>query len=124
MISRHSHDPDACRDIREILGRVSDKWTILIVGELNSGPVRFNELKRRIEGISQRMLTLTLRNLEQNGLVLRTVRDTVPPQVEYRLTPLGETLREPIRALASWAEDHMDDVRTAQRANDGLAPPA
>lgn len=109
---------------RHALELIADTWTVLVVRALQDGPERYESLRRRIQGVSKRMLTLTLRNLEQNGLVLRTVHDTVPPQVEYRLTPLGETLREPILALASWAEDHMDDVRTAQRANDGLAPPA
>lgn len=95
---------------RHALDLIADKWTVLIVRALEDGPERYEALRRRIDGISKRMLTHTLRELEHNGLVLRTVRQTVPPNVDYRLTPLGDTLLAPIHALASWAEQHMDDV--------------
>jgi DNA-binding HxlR family transcriptional regulator len=110
--TRPNLDRSRCAS-RHALELIADTWTVLVVRALQDGPERYEALRRRIQGVSKRMLTLTLRNLEQNGLVQRSVFDTVPPQVEYRLTPLGETLREPIRALASWAEDHMDDVRAA-----------
>ncbi len=90
--------------VREVLDLVGDKWSVLVVQTLSDGPVRFNELRRSIDGISQRMLTLTLRGLERDGLVSRTVHPTVPPQVEYALTDLGRTLRKPIQGLAEWAD--------------------
>jgi DNA-binding HxlR family transcriptional regulator len=100
---------------RAILDRVGDKWAMLIVDILaQSGMRRFNELRRIVEGISQKMLTQTLRDLERDGLVQRTVYAEIPPRVEYRLTDLGRTLCEPLQALASWAHDHIDDVKRAQ----------
>lgn len=116
--------------IREVLDRVGDKWSTLIVIRLGPGVRRFNELHREIEGISQRMLTLTLRALERDGLVTRTVYPSVPPRVDYELTELGRTLLEPITALHEWAVAHRDDIRHARdlhdRATDdpdGLRPP-
>lgn len=102
-----------CREVREILNRVGDKWSLQIVGELAQGRRRFGELRRAVEGISQRMLTLTLRLLERDGLVSRTVLPTIPPSVEYELTLLGTTLIEPVRALAAWARDHRGAIRAA-----------
>jgi DNA-binding HxlR family transcriptional regulator len=99
---------------REILDRVGDKWSVLIVAMLGDGPHRFSELKRMIEGISQRMLTLTLRGLERDGLVTRTVHPTVPPSVEYALTGLGRTLLEPVMALAAWAEKNRGRIQQAR----------
>lgn len=102
--------------VTDVLRRVGDKWTVLVVVLLGSRPFRFNELHRGIEGISQRMLTRTLRGLETDGLVLRTVHPTVPPSVEYRLTPLGESLLHPLSALADWAVTHQPDIAAARRA--------
>jgi DNA-binding HxlR family transcriptional regulator len=99
---------------REILDRVGDKWSVYVVGMLGNGPRRFSELKRTIEGISQRMLTLTLRGLERDGLVTRTVHPTVPPSVEYALTALGRTLLEPVMALAVWAEKNRGRIQKAR----------
>jgi DNA-binding HxlR family transcriptional regulator len=103
-----------CLAVREVLNRVGDKWSVLLIGMLGAGPLRFNELKHRVEGISQRMLTLTLRGLERDGLVTRTVFATVPPRVDYELTPLGRTLLVPVQALASWADAHREDIQGAR----------
>lgn len=112
------HDPSACVLVREVLDRVGDKWSVLVIGLLGDRTHRFNELKRAIEGISQRMLTLTLRHLERDGLVERTVHPTVPPRVEYSLTPLGRSVLEPLHGLASWARDHGTDIADARRHYD------
>jgi DNA-binding HxlR family transcriptional regulator len=110
---------------REILNRVANKWTTLIIGILSSVPsVRFTELSRTIGGISQKMLTQTLRELERDGLVSRKVFPQVPPRVEYALTPLGQTLCEPLRALAEWAEAHMTEIRAAEEQFDAVAAQA
>jgi DNA-binding HxlR family transcriptional regulator len=114
------HDPEACPAVREVLDRVGDKWSVLIIGMLGPGPRRFSELRRSIEGISQRMLTLTLRGLERDGLVTRTVHPTVPPRVDYELTPLGHTLLEPILALANWAAEHRTEIQAARERYDSL----
>jgi len=103
-----------CRALGDVLARVGDKWTVFVVGLLASGPMRFNEMRRTIGGISQRMLTLTLRGLERDGLVTRTVHSTVPPRVEYALTALGCTLIEPLVALADWARAHQGPVEKAR----------
>lgn len=95
--------PKDCVVVREVLNRVGDKWSVLAIVLLGEGTMRFSELRRMIEGVSQRMLTLTLRGLERDGLVQRTVFPTVPPRVEYALTPLGHTLLATLRALATWA---------------------
>jgi DNA-binding HxlR family transcriptional regulator len=94
-----THDTGDCRAVADVLARVGDKWTVYVVGHLRGGPMRFNEIRRAIGGISQRMLTLTLRGLERDGLVTRTVYPTIPPRVDYELTELGRTLIEP---LAPW----------------------
>lgn len=111
-----------CLVVRDVLDRVGDKWSIPLIGLLSDGPKRFSELKRGIEGISQRMLTLTLRGLERDGLVTRTVYPTVPPKVEYALTKLGRTLRGPLAAIGSWAVDHLDDIHEARTKFDASAP--
>src|SRR5690606_20572022 len=98
-----SHD---CRAVSAILARIGDKWSVLIISRLGDGPRRFNEIKRMIGGISQRMLTLTLRGLERDGLVKRTVTPTVPPRVDYELTALGRDLLGPVSALGDWAIRH------------------
>jgi DNA-binding HxlR family transcriptional regulator len=103
---------------REILDLISDKWSTLIITLLHESPKRFSELQRRIEGISQKMLTQNLRNLERSGLVTRTVYPQVPPKVEYNLTELGETLYEPISAVQRWAETYILDVQSAQHDYD------
>jgi len=107
-----------CRNVSPVLNRVGDKWSVLIVMILGEGPRRFNELKRQIDGISQRMLTLTLRGLERDGLVSRTVEPTVPPRVTYALTELGESLKEPVEALGRWAMAHIACIRAAQQRFD------
>ena len=109
---------------REILDRVADKWTTLVIGILSEAkaPVRFGEFRRLIGGISQKMLTQTLRDLERDGLVVRTAYPVIPPRVEYSLTPLGETLQAPLRSLADWAHQHMAAVHQAQAAFDRAHP--
>ncbi|MDQ1479088.1 MAG: hypothetical protein QOE62_4317 [Actinomycetota bacterium] len=105
-----------CVVVREILDRIGDKWSVLVIGLLGERGHRFNELKHAIDGISQRMLTLTLRQLEHDGLVSRTVHATVPPRVDYALTPLGESVLKPISGLIAWAREHGTDVAEARRA--------
>lgn len=114
----HPHNPDACPAVREVLNRVGDKWSVLVVSLLGEGPKRFGELRRATEGISQRMLTLTLRGLERDGLVTRTVEATIPPKVEYELTDLGRTLLKPVHALAQWALDNRMRIHSAQQRYD------
>jgi DNA-binding HxlR family transcriptional regulator len=108
-----------CAATREILNRVGDKWSVLIVVVLGEGPMRFNALKRTIDGISQRMLTATLRGLERDGLIQRTVYPTNPPQVDYELTRLGRTLLDPVTELATWAQGHRAEIQHARDAFDG-----
>ena len=107
-----------CRSIAPILQRIGDKWSILIVMILARGPLRFNELKRMVDGISQRMLTLNLRGLEREGMVTRTIFPTIPPKVEYALTELGRSLCGPIIALGQWAEENYDAIEAARQAFD------
>ncbi len=108
---------NAC-PVREVLSRVGDKWSVLVIALLGDGPMRFNELRRSIEGISQRMLTLTLRGLERDGLVTRTVTPTTPPRVDYALTSLGVTLLKPIRALAEWSEENRVAIHASRERFD------
>ena len=105
---------DGCQVTRQILDRIGDKWSLYIIATLNDGSRRFNELKREIEGISQRMLTLSLRGLERDGLVTRTVFPTIPPRVDYALTPLGATLLA-VMALVRWAEKTRSRSRKRER---------
>ncbi|MET7986875.1 MULTISPECIES: helix-turn-helix domain-containing protein [unclassified Streptomyces] len=107
---------DAGRTIRAVLDRICDKWTLLIVTTLEGGRLRFTDLQRQIPGISQRMLTLTLRNLERDGLVSRTVYAEVPPRVEYALTPTGRSLIPPALALAGWAIEHIAEIEASRAA--------
>ncbi len=109
-------DPQSsdCRAVSSVLARVGDKWTVLIVALLGDSPKRFNEIKRMVGGISQRMLTLTLRALERDGLVTRTVFPTVPPRVDYELTPLGRSLWDPVEALGAWARGHIGEIEAAR----------
>ena len=119
-----THLPGACPAVSAILSRIGDKWTVLIVMILADGPKRFNELKRAIGGISQRMLTLTLRGLERDGFVSRTMFPTIPPRVDYELTDLGRSLLGPVQALGSWAFANIPIVERARAAFDaGKAPP-
>jgi DNA-binding HxlR family transcriptional regulator len=102
---------------RQALDRIADKWTCLIVYALLDGPRRHGELKRMIQGISQKMLTQTLRSMESDGLVKRTVIGVIPPHVEYGLTPLGQTLSDPLVAICRWAMDHLPELQAARQAH-------
>ncbi|MEO8701865.1 MAG: helix-turn-helix domain-containing protein [Kofleriaceae bacterium] len=112
---------ETCPAIREVLHRVGDKWSVLIVAYLGEGSMRFSELRRSIEGISQRMLTLTLRGLERDGLITRTVFPEIPPRVDYELTRLGKTLLVPIQGLTEWAEDNRTSIQEARTRFDAGA---
>jgi DNA-binding HxlR family transcriptional regulator len=103
-----------CRALGDVLARIGDKWTVFVVGLLANGPMRFNAIRRMVGGISQRMLTLTLRGLERDGLVTRTVYPSIPPRVDYALTPLGCTLIEPLLGLGVWARKHQAEVEEAR----------
>jgi DNA-binding HxlR family transcriptional regulator len=118
MKPRHTYLPADCRAISDVLARIGDKWSVLVVTRLGQGPMRFNELRRAIGGISQRMLTLTLRGLERDGLVTRTVFATVPPRVDYALTPLGRDLLEPVSALGAWALRNQPRIARARERFD------
>lgn len=108
-----------CRGVASVLARVGDKWSVLVIMMLAEGPRRFNELKRTINGISQRMLTLTLRGLERDGLVSRTVFPTIPPRVDYELTDMGRGLCKPVEALGRWALEHQPQIEAARTRFDG-----
>lgn len=108
---------EAC-PVREVLDRVASKWSILIIVAAARGPVRFTELERSIDGISRRMLTLTLRNLERDGLLTRTVYPTVPPKVEYTLTDIAQELHQSLLALTDWAQRHRATISAARHAYD------
>ncbi|MFJ6571547.1 winged helix-turn-helix transcriptional regulator [Streptomyces sp. NPDC091292] len=105
-------------EVRQILDRVADKWSLLVIALLERRKLRFTELRREIDGVSQRMLTVTLRQLERDGLVLRTVYPVVPPRVEYELTALGCTLHDTIQALVTWTEEHQNEIAAARAAYD------
>jgi len=116
----HPHVTAECRAVSSVLSRIGDKWSVLVVELLAKGPMRFNELRRMIGGISQKMLTTTLRGLERDGLVTRTVFPTIPPRVEYELTELGQELQVPVRALGDWARRNIDRIDAARaRFDDG-----
>ncbi len=118
------HVPEDCRAVSEVLSRVGDKWTVLVVGELGHGPKRFNEIRRALGSISQRMLTLTLRGLERDGLVTRTVFPTVPPRVDYELTKLGRSLLEPVSGIGLWARQNRERSRRRGSASTPRRAPA
>ena len=118
LIPGNLHVPEDCRAVSEVLARVGDKWTILVVGELGNGPRRFNEIRRALGSISQRMLTLTLRGLERDGLVTRTVFPTIPPKVEYELTRLGRSLLVPVSGIGLWARQNRTAIEEARRRFD------
>src|SRR3954468_2326105 len=108
------HEPDDCRAISEVLSRIGDKWSVLVVSTLGDGPKRFNELRKALGSISQRMLTLTLRALERDGLVTRTVFPTIPPRVDYELTKLGHSLLAPVSVLGLWARQNQSTIQDAR----------
>ncbi|HEV2380826.1 MAG TPA: helix-turn-helix domain-containing protein [Terriglobia bacterium] len=110
----NNHVPGECLAVREVLNRVGDKWSVLVVVLLGGGTKRFSELRRTIEGISQRMLTLTLKGLERDGLITRTVYPTIPPRVDYQLTKLGRSLLLPIRELETWARKNRRHIQNAR----------
>ena len=114
LLPGNLHVPDECRAVSEVLSRVGDKWTVLVVATLGGGPKRFNELRRALGSISQRMLTLTLRGLERDGLVTRTVFATVPPRVDYELTRLGRSLLDPVNGLSLWPRQHRAAIADAR----------
>lgn len=106
---------------RQVLELIADKWTVLVIYTIAGGVQRYEQIRRTISGISKKMLTQTLRDLERNGLVARKVYAVVPPKVEYTLTPLGQTLVETLRGVCSWAEAHIEEVELAQKRYDKLA---
>jgi len=115
------HVPEDCRAVSEVLSRVGDKWTVLVVSTLGDGPKRFNELRKALGSISQRMLTLTLRGLQRDGLVTRTVFPTVPPKVEYELTRLGRSLLQPVSKLGLWARKNRAAIADARHRFDAIS---
>ena len=116
-------DAEGCQATREILARIGDKWSLYIIATLANGVMRFNELKRGIDGISQRMLTLTLRGLERDGLITRTMYPTIPPRVDYELTELGITLLGPVMSLVNWANTNKQAISEAHRRFDEESEP-
>jgi DNA-binding HxlR family transcriptional regulator len=112
---------ESCKMVGEILGRIGDKWSVLVVMSLRDGPRRFSEIRRAIPGVSQRMLTLTLRGLERDGLVSRKVTPTIPPRVDYELTALGRSLQSPVIALGQWAMDNLPRIQAARSVFDATA---
>jgi DNA-binding HxlR family transcriptional regulator len=118
VIPSNLHEPEDCRAASEVLARVGDKWTVLVVWTLGDGPKRFNELRKALGSISQRMLTLTLRALERDGLVTRTVFATVPPRVDYELTKLGRSLLLPVSELGLWARKNRSVIQSARQRYD------
>jgi DNA-binding HxlR family transcriptional regulator len=113
--------PTSCR-AREVLQRVGDKWSMLVIDLLGQGTMRFTELHRSIDGITARMLTVTLRGLERDGIVTRTIHPVIPPRVEYALTPMGRTLLDTIGQLVSWADGHLHEIEAARAAYDARHP--
>src|ERR1700739_3492597 len=120
MKPRHKHLPADCRAVSDVLARVGDKWSVLAVTRLGNGPLRFNELRRAIGGISQRMLTLTLRGLERDGLITRTVYPTISPRGDYALTALGRDLLNPVSALGTWAIRNQPKIARAREQFDNV----
>jgi DNA-binding HxlR family transcriptional regulator len=114
MTARPDHRSADCQAVNSVLARVGDKWSVLIIVLLGDGPKRFNEIKKLVGGISQRMLTLTLRGLERDGLVTRTVFPTIPPRVDYELTALGRSLHEAVEPLGLWAQSHVPEIHKSR----------
>lgn len=121
MSTTEEHSPEGCRPIGEVLSRIGDKWTILLLRALGDKRMRFNELHRSIEGISQRMLTVTVRNLERDGLLIRTVYPTIPPRVEYELSDLGRSLKEALAPVGAWVMANQRNIDEARRVFDSKA---
>ena len=115
-----THDSGNCRAVADVLARIGDKWTVYIVNLLSNGPMRFNEIRRSVSAISQRMLSLTRRGLERDGLVTRTVFPTIPPRVDYELTEVGRTLIAPLKQVGSWAIANRDYVESARAKFDAV----
>ena len=120
----HPHATEDCRAVSEVLQRIGDKWSLLVVRRLGDGPMRFNELRAAIGGISQKMLTTTLRTLERDGFLTRTVYPTIPPRVDYELTDLGRELEIPVKGLAEWAIANMGRINDARERFDGISSAA
>ncbi|WP_223180487.1 winged helix-turn-helix transcriptional regulator [Streptomyces griseicoloratus] len=116
-------EEEVCRQVLQILSLIGDKWSILVIGQLRDRTLRFSELHRAVKGISQRMLTLTLRQLERDGLLTRTVHPSVPPRVDYALTPLGATLLDSVVALGEWATAHRQEINDNRRRYDATHVP-
>ena len=122
VLPPNAHLDSDCRGVASILARVGDKWSVFVIMLLGNGPRRFNEIKRMVGGISQRMLTLTLRGLERDGLVTRTVFPTIPPRVDYELTALGRSLWQAVEPLGLWARGHVKDIHAARTKFDRKKP--
>jgi DNA-binding HxlR family transcriptional regulator len=118
MSPSHKHVRGECLAVREVLNRVGDKWSVLVVALLGDGKKRFSELRRTVEGVSQRMLTLTLKGLVRDGLVTRTAYPIIPPRVDYELTKLGRSLLVPITGLSDWASQNRKRIQTARERYD------
>jgi DNA-binding HxlR family transcriptional regulator len=116
-----SHQPSACR-AREVLQRVGDKWSVYVIDLLGQRTMRFSELHRSIDGITSRMLTVTLRGLERDGIVFRTIHPVIPPRVDYELTPMGQTLLDTIGQLVRWTDSHLPEIDAARAAYDARHP--
>lgn len=121
MKPEYGKEIGTCQKISELLARIGDKWTVLVIRTLGPGPMRFNALRREIGDISQKMLAATLRNLERDGFVTRSVTPTTPPQVEYALTALGHDLLRPVSALAQWTAENAQRIEVARTAYDARA---
>src|ERR1700743_1260924 len=111
----NAHEGSDCRAVASVMARGGDKWSVFVIMMLGDGPKRFNELKRMIGGISQRMLTLTLRGLERDGLITRTVFPTIPPRVDYELTDLGRGLSKPVMGVGQWGFKHEQEIESARQ---------
>ena len=118
VLPSNLHEPEDCRAVSEVLSRVGDKWSVLVVWTLGDGPKRFNELRKALGSISQRMLTFTLRALERDGLVMRTAFATIPPRVDYELTKLGRSLLGPVSELGLWARKNRSAIQNARHRYD------
>jgi len=118
---RANYPASDCKELVKVVSLVGDKWTIMVVSALSREPSRYNQLRRTVEGISQRMLTLTLKGLEQDGIIKRTMYPTIPPRVEYDLTDLGRTLVEPLHNLLEWALEHRPEILEARKLYAGAA---
>lgn len=118
-----AHLPEFCKPAGEVLAMLGDKWSLSIIGTLSDRKLRFSELNQAIDGISQRMLTMSLRTLERDGLIARIVHPTVPPRVEYELTERGRSLIGPLRTIGHWASENIADITESRRQFDASEPP-